>query len=72
MPSKLCHVTKLSNRKSLLAPKLSILDHMLLHKSYINMAIPDRIVFKKNAKTSRKSLKRSSGKIIINYAISPN
>ena len=37
----LCHVTKLRNRKSSVAPKLSILDHMLLHKLYINMAIPE-------------------------------
>eukprot|EP00116_Pleurobrachia_bachei_P008228 sb/3468490/ len=31
---------------------------MLLHKSYINMAIPDRIAFEINAKTSRKLPKR--------------
>ena len=33
------------------------LGYMLLHKSYINMAIPDRVVTKMNAKTDRKSLK---------------
>eukprot|EP00116_Pleurobrachia_bachei_P012533 sb/3472795/ len=50
--------TNVSSRKSPVTPKLSILGYMLLHKSYINMAIPDRLVGFSTIKRTRKSLKR--------------